>query len=1157
MQSQKDSKVSHVIKTTEKYYENRRITSNTTKDSIPRRDYSQRESNQFTGQNIPSFGNPMIVPSDNYKISTYDSSLGTLQIRSTNDHNICNCGNLRNDNMSANYNTIQTSDYCTCDDGKDNSSANNNYYKRNTTKTIPKSRLDNQNIYIQDNIEYCSCEEREQSERQIFSNPNSEFCECLPENLIDEDNGNMNIGASVNRNVCTCNENQRRINSFQANTYNMNQNSVNSFDQNQMGQYSMEQNQINQNNMNNQFILGQNQIVQNQMNQAQLEQNQMDQEGQLEQEQYDQNQMEQEQINQDQIEQIQIEENEIEQNEQDQDNLNQVNQNEINENEMDENQNQMEEEEQVGEEENLVDEEEQAVEEGNLVDEEEEQVGEEENQMGEEQEQVGEEQNQIGEEQSNNEINQMDQNQEEINQNEELNQNKMSQNENDQNANQKYMQTSLNQNITTSYNELPIQTTDFEERGKEEKRQLNQVEVNEVNETNEININNQINQEFNIQRNIKESQEVENLWTGENYVQVIERMQFLITDPPELSVQFLNDMMINKTENNNPIQVLLPIPDNYIQKQQELAVIADEKDKVISEESEDEQEVLRNKLLANEDLCPENVDLLNISHAYSTPVPSFNNLEIENSEIFVPGIEKSDNEISSLPTQENFSIENYSLSCFANGKQPLIIENYGLGIDPSERSWSGNMKLVRINKLKIEVPTKPSWNDLIQEELTSKLDFEKSEIQKKEKKVKKERSKTKEKSKKKEKVKKKEKSIDELQKLKEEEEREKELREQKRKEKEKERQERKAQREREKQLLKEQKEKERQERREQREREKQLLKEKREKERQELREKKQKEKEEKELLRKKEIDPSTLETNNFTLYFKDSGKQFRKIDIGNNEVITLKSQKRILRPLEKSENNTLELGGKGFVLPKWDPIPMHAQVLNIENAKLEKPLENIPLDRMDFPAVRNKRPNWNLVNDTTSETTINLLPKEKPLTEQKVRPITIPADNINNNNWNEKVRKQKGVKLAFPSKKNWFLDISKEVNLVFEQDSDDVIVNDDYNNVENPQMRPIQATIYKVNEDDETSSVSSYDIFQNLIIKKTKYEFNFDDKVLKNREFDLSNGGNPNLKNKNKNNNDNKGKKAAENAEKNQNDQSANQKNNPEKSKKVEVMRDS
>jgi len=157
----------------------------------------------------------MIVPSNNYKISTFDSSLGAIQIRNTNDHSLYNYGNLRNDNMSANYNTIQTSDYCTCEDGKDNSSANNSYYKRNTANTVSKaSRANNQNIYIQDNMDYYTCDEKDQAERQIFSNPNSEFCECLPENLTDEDNGNMNIGASINRNVCTCNENQRIINSI-------------------------------------------------------------------------------------------------------------------------------------------------------------------------------------------------------------------------------------------------------------------------------------------------------------------------------------------------------------------------------------------------------------------------------------------------------------------------------------------------------------------------------------------------------------------------------------------------------------------------------------------------------------------------------------------------------------------------------------------------------------------------------------------------------------------------------------------------------------------------------------------------------------------------------------------------------------------------------
>ena len=106
-------------------------------------------------------------------------------------------------------------------------------------------------------------------------------------------------------------------------------------------------------------------------------------------------------------------------------------------------------------------------------------------------------------------------------------------------------------------------------------------------------------------------------------------------------------------------------------------------------------------------------------------------------------------------------------------------------------------------------------------------------------------------------------------------------------------------------------------------------------------------------------------------------------------------------------------------------------------------------------------------------------------------------------------------------------------------------------------MRPIQATIIKVNEDDETSSVSSYDIFQNLIVRSTKYELNFDDKFLKNKELDFSNGANPKFKNKNKNDNDNKDKKPDENAQKNQNDKGENQRNSPDKMKKYEILRDS
>lgn len=109
--------------------------------------------------------------------------------------------------------------------------------------------------------------------------------------------------------------------------------------------------------------------------------------------------------------------------------------------------------------------------------------------------------------------------------------------------------------------------------------------------------------------------------------------------------------------------------------------------------------------------------------------------------------------------------------------------------------------------------------------------------------------------------------------------------------------------------------------------------------------------------------------------------------------------------------------------------------------------------------------------------------------EQRVRPITVLAESTDNNKWKEIVRKQRGVKLVFPPSKNWFLDISKEADLAFEEESDDVIINDDYNFVQGPQMRPVNATIIKVNEISDSSSVSSYDVFQNLMVR-TNFQFN-------------------------------------------------------------------
>jgi len=100
-------------------------------------------------------------------------------------------------------------------------------------------------------------------------------------------------------------------------------------------------------------------------------------------------------------------------------------------------------------------------------------------------------------------------------------------------------------------------------------------------------------------------------------------MQFLVRGTPQLSVQFLNDMIINATEKKAPIHILLRIPNFHVLRQDGLEIISTEEDKLKmkKKETDVEQETLRNKVNLNEELCPENVDLLNISHAYSTAVP--------------------------------------------------------------------------------------------------------------------------------------------------------------------------------------------------------------------------------------------------------------------------------------------------------------------------------------------------------------------------------------------------------------------------------------------------------------------------------------------------------------------------------------------------------
>ena len=360
--------------------------------------------------------------------------------------------------------------------------------------------------------------------------------------------------------------------------------------------------------------------------------------------------------------------------------------------------------------------------------------------------------------------------------------------------------------------------------------------------------------------------------------------------------------MIDRTLDSRPIQVLIPIPDNFIQKQNQFEVLAEQGSR-------------------EEDLCPENVELLNISNAYSIPVPGFNNLKAENTEMFIKAQPKE------------LIMEQYSLFCQGEEKK-LQIANYAWDISAVGRMWSGPIKPVRTNKFEVEEVITNEWNDLVQKENIEKFEFEKEKI----------------------------------------------------------------------------------------------------------------------------------------------NHRFKQIELGDNEVITLKATKRKLKDYTQTEESNVTIGGKGFKLRIWEPVPFLANSMTIERQASDK----------------KKLGNWNLVNTTSLETTVNYLTKEKILEEQNVNPLTIIEEGKGKNKWKETVRKQNGIKLVFGKKvKKFDLTIKKEINLFFEREIDDVIVNDDYNNIAGPQTRPIIVTVIKVKEEDETSSVTSYDVFKDLIIQKSHLNIEF------------------------------------------------------------------
>ena len=194
---------------------------------------------------------------------------------------------------------------------------------------------------------------------------------------------------------------------------------------------------------------------------------------------------------------------------------------------------------------------------------------------------------------------------------------------------------------------------------------------------------------------------------------------------------------------------------------------------------------------------------------------------------------------------------------------------------------------------------------------------------------------------------------------------------------------------------------------------------------------------------------------------KDNGRKFDIIDKDNKEEFSLCGNETNLSEKQEEENK---------------------ENLSEENEDWLLKIENPNLMSYICNGLSEKEKRWQNLN--TFKKNINYYGKKNPLCEKRVRSLIITGKK--KKEWNKINKKQKGVKLFFSLKKDWELDITKASNLFFEQEDEGIILNDDYNTINENEllMRPVQATILKVHDEDSSSSVSSYDFLQYI---KTKH----------------------------------------------------------------------
>ena len=189
-----------------------------------------------------------------------------------------------------------------------------------------------------------------------------------------------------------------------------------------------------------------------------------------------------------------------------------------------------------------------------------------------------------------------------------------------------------------------------------------------------------------------------------------ENLQIIAPEKPGLIAQCVQDMKVIGEQ--RPVQILLPIEPNEIDYPLGLEIYGKAKE-------EKKKDVL---------ICPENIDNLNVSKAYSTIVPQFENLNIvKNDDVSCDRkvIEKYElmEERNELALDKIKKKEKY-------GEESLKVENGEMYVK-GENNFNKDNKAEVITNMNVKGKNKFSWNEMNEAIKTTKMNIDKTEFQNK------------------------------------------------------------------------------------------------------------------------------------------------------------------------------------------------------------------------------------------------------------------------------------------------------------------------------------------------------------------------------------------------------------------------------------------